>query len=495
MDPHYLSKTDFLNFRLCPSFSWIAKHEPWRVPTDPDPGAARRKANGNLIDRLARQRYPCGRLIASIDIAPALVQTQRLLNEEVSVLFQPVVWSPENYLARADVLIRTGTSWRIVEVKDATSVKPEHVIDAAFQLAAHEAAGMDIQKVSLLHLNKDYRRLGECDVDELFLEADITEKVRALQAEITEQMRSAWERLCDPTPPATCLCNRQPRSGHCPTFTLFHPDIPESGSIYDLQRISPKKTEEAFLRGIVHLKDWPDDLPLTDGQRHQVEVHQSGRARLDRDGLKALLDEYVFPLYFLDYETASLPMPPFDGCWPYQQVPFQYSLHILDGSGDLTHREFLATERNHNPIPDLVAQLRQDIGDHGSVVVWNATFERGRNRELAAAVSAEAPFLENLNDRMVDLMECVSKHHYVHPNFNGSASIKVVLPVAAPELSYADFKVHNGAEASERWLTCMAPDTADSDRSEWFEALRDYCRLDTLAMVRVWEHLHGLCAE
>jgi CRISPR/Cas system-associated exonuclease Cas4 (RecB family) len=495
MDSLYLSKTDFLNFRICPSYCWIAKHERWRVPEEDDPGAKRRIAEGNMIDRLARAWFPEGKLVSSLNPSEALDQTQELLAEDASVVFQAVAWSVDGYLARADMLVRNGSAWRIIEVKSVTSLDKDHSVDAAFQLAAYEAAGFDIAGVSLLHLDRTYRRSGVCDPMALFCEVDVTENVPELQPEIKGQMEQAMTRLREFDPPTSCNCHLQPRSQHCPTFAFFHPEIPATGSIYDLQRLSPKKAYEVALRGIVDLRDWPEDVALTDGQRHQVEAHQSGRIRLDHDDLRRLLNEYVFPLYFLDYKTASSPIPPFDGCWPYQQIPFQYSLHVMDEFGTLTHREFLATERNRNPIPDLVAQLRRDIGDHGSVVVWNASFERSRNNELASCVLADAAFLFGLNDRMVDLMECVSKHHYIHPDFNGSSSIKVVLPVVAPELSYAELGVHNGAEASERWLACMMADARADDHINGFAALKEYCCLDTMAMVRVWQHTSSNCAS
>jgi hypothetical protein len=200
------------------------------------------------------------------------------------------------------------------------------------------------------------------------------------------------------------------------------------------------------------------------------------------------------PCYFLDYETVQTPVPLFRDTWPYQQVPFQYSVHVLDEADVVYHREFLWVERGENPIPSLAKALRRDIGDEGSVLVWHKGFEGKRNEEMATAVPHLADFLLGLNQRMVDLMESVSQGMWIHPDFGGSTSIKKVLPVVAPDLAYDSLEIGGGALATLRWKQCVVdelpPDGIDPEQT--FTHLRDYCRHDTLAMVRIWEYLSRL---
>ncbi len=493
METAYLTKSDYLNHRVCPGYCWLKRHRPELVLVEDDSITRRRLLFGNRIDKLARSRYPSGKTVETPDVDSAAAETRGLmLQPDVDVIFQAAVVSDAGFVARADILARDGESWRLIEVKSATSIDADHIADATFQALAFEAAEYAISSVSLLHLSKDYRRSGVVDRQLLFAEDDITAKIDKLKPVVHSEMDAALIMLRSNQQPSTCGCIRKTRSNHCPTFRHFHPTHPVSGSVYEIQGLRVKKLAELLDRGILMLSEMPDDIELSAGQRLQVTVHRSGKALVDRAGLASLLARCAFPLYFLDYESSSVPIPMYDGCWPYQQVPFQYSLHIVHANGEQLHRELLATERGINPLFQLFRQLQSEIGAEGAIVVWNASFERARNKEAARCVVEAAQFLENLNERMVDLMEAVSKHNYVQPDFRGSASIKAVLPVAAPDLSYRTLDIQDGASASERWLACMIDEVSDAERETAFSALRDYCRLDTLAMVRVWRHLNEL---
>lgn len=291
-----------------------------------------------------------------------------------------------------------------------------------------------------------------------------------------------------------CDCDQTTRGRRCPTFSHFHPGFPKGGTVYDLVSINQPRLAEALDRGVRRLVDWPADLKLTARQRWQIEAARTGRERVKRDRLREFVDAVRFPCWFLDYETFQTPVPLFSGTWPYQQVPFQYSLHALHEDGTIEHREFLWTEAGKPPIVPLVEALRRDIGDDGSVLVWWKGFEGSRNTELAEAVPHLADFLHDLNARMVDLMEPISRGLWVHPAFGGSTSIKKVLPVVAPELAYDGLEIGHGAIATLRWKQCVVDDAPPEgvDPAEAFEQLRVYCRRDTLAMVRIWQHYREL---
>jgi len=210
---------------------------------------------------------------------------------------------------------------------------------------------------------------------------------------------------------------------------------------------------------------------------------------IDREAIRAELKNLQHPLYFLDYETYSSPIPKFDGTRPWQQIPFQYSLHIRKSpDATLEHKEFLATE-DRNPVPDLVAQLEQDIGTQGSVVVWNAPFEATRNKEIAKAHPERATFMESVNARMFDLMVIFRKKLYTQHKFYRSYSIKNILPVLAPELSYKDLAIQEGGTASISWPQLVAGETPAAEKAELKKNMLLYCGLDTLAMVRILENL------
>lgn len=490
-----LSKTDFLNFRICPGFSWIAKHQPDRVPVETDPDVRRRLDDGNTVEALAMQRFPGATMITTLDPVDAVRETEAAIAAGATTLFQAAVLTEQGLLARADVLIRDGDGWLLYEIKASTSVTAEHRADATFQAIAFMDAGYRLHRVGVLHLDRDYRLSGTPDPRAMFVVTDLTDHVDRALVAVMEQIDRALAAVQGPIADAACRCDRRTRGRRCPTFPLFHPHIPSGGTVYDLTSIQHVHLGEVLDRGILSLADWPDDLPLSRRQRLQVETHRSREPWIDRARLRTFLDGLRFPLAFLDYESCQAPVPLYDGCAPWAQVPFQYSLHIVTADGAIEHREFLWTDPAEFPVPHLVRQLREDISADGSVVVWSRGSESGRNLEMAEALPDHTGFLLGLNGRMVDLMETVTSGVWMDPGFSGSASIKKVLPTVAPDLSYDMLAIGNGGLAAERWHAAMVGsgdvlDTAERERI--FQALREYCNLDTLAMVRIWEHLRNL---
>ena len=493
-----LSKTDFTNCKVCAGFAWLAKHQPEAVPVETDPGIIRRASAGDEVELLARRLFPDGVLIDTGDIAEAVDLTRAAIAAGVAAIFHATACTERGLLAQAAVLTRAGDRWILHEVKATASIKSDHIADATFQAIAFREAGFDIAEVRLIHLARGFRRDGEPRPEDVLVSTDITAKVHRRLAAVDAGIERAREVIQNPGPAGVCLCDMGTRGQRCPTFAHFHPEHPSGNTIYDLGSINTRTIGEAIARGVIQLVDWPDEIGLLARQRLQIEVLRRGEAHLDRDRVRQVLDRMRFPLHFLDYETFQTAVPLFDGCGPWAQVPFQFSLHVVETTGTLTHREFLWTDRRASPVPALVDQVRRGIGPVGSVVVWNQAFEGARNRELAEMGPAAADFLLGVNDRMIDLMEVVREGHWVHPDFNGSASIKKVLPVVAPELAYEFLEIGDGAKASERWFEAVLGDPlaiTDGERHDVFDALRRYCRQDTLALVRIREHLLHMVGE
>lgn len=489
------SKTDFTNSMCCTGFAWLAKHRPHLVPGDTDPGAARRARAGDEVERCARELFPGGVLIDTEDMAEAAALTDAAIAAGATTLFQATASTRRGLLACAPILTRDGDRWILHEVKATTSVKKEHVADAAFQVIAFAEAGFDIAETRLIHLNKAYRRCGAVDPSTLLQTRDISVRTHNARPRIEREIEGALAALQDPLQPAICLCDMGTRSRRCPAFGHFHPDPPTGATVHDLGSVHGRELGEALARGIVNLADWPDDIRVTAEQRRQIEVLRRGEAHVDRRRLRLFLERLEYPLSFLDYETFQTAIPMFDGLGPWAQAPFQYSIHLVDAHGAIIEREFLWTEPGACPARSLVARLRRDIGPTGSVVVWNQGFEESRNRELAEMIPEAAGFLLGMNARMVDLMDVVRAQMWVHPAFNGSTSIKKVLPVVEPGLAYELLEIGDGPAAAERWFEAVMGEPAamaEGERREVFDALREYCRRDTLAMVRIWTRVREL---
>jgi hypothetical protein len=226
--------------------------------------------------------------------------------------------------------------------------------------------------------------------------------------------------------------------------------------------------------------------------RRYLSARARGGRAVDREELDRFLGEIVYPVYYFDYETTQSLLPPWNGIRPYQQVPFQYSLHIQhEPGGDIEHREYLHRDES-NPMPALLERLREDVGDVGSVLVWYEPFEKSRNTEMAAAFPEYAAFLSDLNERVIDLMKPFSDETITDPAFMGSASIKKVLPVLVPELAYDDLDIQEGASASRLWKEVTLTNPEASERDKVYADLVDYCTRDTWAMVAIHKNLMGM---
>jgi len=244
--------------------------------------------------------------------------------------------------------------------------------------------------------------------------------------------------------------------------------------------------------GIVSIDAVDDPSVLGKSTRRYLSARARGGRAVDKDALDRFLGEIVYPVYYFDYETSQSLLPPWDGTRPYQQVPFQYSLHIQhEPGGDIEHREYLHRDES-NPMPALLERLRQDIGEVGSVLVWYEPFEKSRNTEMAAALPKHAAFLADLNERVIDLMKPFADETITDPAFKGSASIKKVLPALVPELAYDDLDIQEGLSASRLWkdVTLINPEALERDKV--YADLVDYCTRDTWAMVAIHRTLMAM---
>jgi len=271
---------------------------------------------------------------------------------------------------------------------------------------------------------------------------------------------------------------------------LCHPALP-GYPIYDLPRLNERKARDLKSQGFLSLTDIPDGFPISAKQNLHVEAVKSGEPVLDINAIQGELVKLKYPLYFLDYETYNPGVPWHDGYKPYQHMVFQYSLHIFETQeSEPIHYEYLAIVEG-DPGVKLVEHLSNHIGNIGSVIVWYKAFEAGRNKEMAEMYPEYRDVLLNINDRVHDLMEVFSKGYYVHPDFHGSASIKNVLPVLVQDyaLKYDELPIPKGDEAMIAWASIMKGVFFQEEIEKTRQDLLQYCELDTMAMVKIWETL------
>ena len=493
----HITKTIYLEFLACAKNAWLKQYKP-ELAANFELSAFEKSlvANGNLVELWARKLFPSGILVEEFGEA-ATIKTQQYIKDEQSVIFQST-FILGNFLARNDVLEydKDSDCWNLYEIKGTNTVKEngeerDHVEDAAFQYIILRDCGIKIGRVNIIHLNKEYIRGDEINVYELFVIDDITDKILEREDVTREKMSKAEEVLFQKDENALeCTCIYQGRSNHCSTFHYSHPEVPEY-SIHDLSRIgnSKKKLAELVNSGILDINDIPDGFKLSDTQRNQTDVHKSQVPIVDHLAIKNELESLNYPLYFLDYETYPPAIPLFKGFRPYQHIPFQFSLHVLNSSdGDLEHHEYLHTD-NSDPTEGIISALKESIGPDGNIIVWYKPFERTRNSELGELSPSNREFLSDINNRIYDLMDLFHKQMHVHPNFRGSTSIKKVLPVLVPELNYKELAIREGGSAMEAWFEKILNASSEEEKNETAKNLLKYCYMDTYAMYAIWKEL------
>lgn len=486
-----LTKTDFKEYLLCKESLWLKK----KRPEDYSAGEfslflEKLIGDGYEVEEHVHKLFPGGVALEGDD-KTLLSETEKLVVGVDKPIFQATFKTDDGLFVKIDVLNfnkETGR-WDIYEVKASseikTDIKHNHIKDITFQTIAAERAGVPVGDSYIIHINKEYRRDGELDLRELFVFANVTEDVSAKRELVESEIKDALELLSqDSIPMESCGCLYKSSAQRCDSFEFFNPKVPKY-SVHNLFR--GNKLRLLVDESIYEVADIPDDFDMTDSQKKQVDMQKSKVPIIDRMEIEKTLSSLEFPLYFLDYETFGKPVPLLDGYKTNQQIVFQLSLHVLESNGSLKHFEYLA-ETLENATIELVKVLKENIGPVGSIIVWYESFEKGRNKELAELHPEHKEFFDDVNNRVFDLMK-VFKKDYLHPGFNGSASIKNVLPVLLPKLSYKALDIQNGTMALTEWERMLAEHTADVDKEGIRKNLLEYCKLDTLAMVEIYKKL------
>jgi hypothetical protein len=493
-----ISKSRFTDYLKCPKLGYMSCYrQRFKHLADPlDWMAMHLIGEGNRLGEMAREYFPGGTLIGHVfDLARARADTAVAMRDEsVKYLFEGA-FASEGLLCRVDILrkVEEGVV-DLIEVKATNSVKPTHLPDAGFQLAVLEGAGLSVRSVSLMHFDPEYIHPGgdQHDLEALFRIDDITENARAWVRDNRDGLLAGMRAiLAQPEPPRTPLKNSCKECIYfgqvCSLDAPGHPVCELGGNHNGL-------FAALDAAGVADVRDVPEDFPgLADGHRLVLEAVRTGELALDSQGFSDLAEELVFPLWYMDFETYMPGLPMFAGTRPWQQIPFQWSLHVQEQDGSVRHAEFLKVD-GLDPRRAFAEALIQAVGDTGSVVVYNKGMESTRLRELARDLPAHADSLLAIDARIVDLLPIVRQSCY-HLDFHGSRSLKAVTPVLAPHLSYEELALKAGMQAMQAYEVITDPATTEVERDELRADLLKYCSLDTLAMVEVLKKLQALSAE
>ncbi len=482
-----LSKSLILKGMQCPKALYLAKNPPaFEFP--PQPHVEAKFQTGNQVGILAQQLFPGGTEVPfdGLSVTEQIAQTRQLIDAGEQVIYE-ASFAFEGIFVKVDILVKDGDAWQIHEVKMGTSVKEVNCDDVAIQYYVLTNCGLTISESYLVHINNSYVRQGDIDVQQLFVGEDVTDAAIERQAGLPELIACLRTTLAGSEPDIDI-------GPHCkdPYECDFIPycwqHIPKN-SIFDLKGRGIKKFDY-YHRGIIKFEDLSLD-DLHKAQRNQLEATLNQQDSINRVGVKEFLDTLWYPLCHLDFETFDTPIPPFDGTRPYQKIPFQYSLHIQQSVGaEPVHTEYLV-EPGNDPRRELAERLLAEIPADACVLTYNQAFEKGVLRNLAELFPDLADALKARVENVRDLMVPFRKRDLYRWQMRGSYSIKVVLPALVPDLSYAGMAVADGMAAMRAYHKMCALDDPLA-LAGLRRGLLEYCRLDTLAMVRILGALEGV---
>ncbi len=488
-----LSKSLYTKAIQCPKALWLKKYKK-EILTSPDVTALARFETGNVVGDLACELFPGGReVVYNPDNFNGMVATTKEWMDEGLEYIYEATFLYEGILVLADVLKVTPDGLEIYEVKSSSSVKDIYLHDVSIQLYVLKQLGYSVMSSHIIHIDNSYVRGDTLDLHGLFSIVDVSAEVNALQAEIPKKLDEFEAYLADkenePNIDIGSHCNKPYECDAKEYCWRVQRNIPEY-SMFNIFNLGSKKQIELYERAIVNIEDIPDDYAMTTIQKQKVQNWKDQVAFIDKEKIKDFLSTLSYPIYHLDFETFQQAIPEWKGICPYQQIPFQYSLHIEHSDGTLEHKEFLGKD-GLDPRYELAKRLVEDIPKDVTVLAYNMSFEKGVYSKLAESFPEFREHLLAINENVKDLMFPFQKKYYVTPQMQGNYSIKYVLPSLVPKMAQA-YKnlngIQNGGDAMNAFpkLLSMSP----QEKVETRTALLEYCKLDTLAMVKVLEKLN-----
>ena len=488
--PFALSKSRYCNAVQCPKMLWLKTY----MPEEFDDSCMNEAVlqTGNEVGDLAMGIFGEYTEVPFGDLKEMMRITEELILQKTPVICE-ASFSFDGLFCSVDILRNLGRNRvELYEVKSSTSLHEIYLEDVSYQAMVLTKLGYHVTRACLIHLNKEYVRLGDLDLSELFTTEDLTDLVRSRQDIVEEKiafLKAYMRKRKEPDQPIGVHCFTPYACGF---FSHCTKELPKP-NVFDLRNTQLNTRIRYYEQGLISFADLQACGNLKKNPAMQVKYELEDLPDLiQKPAIQQFLDTITYPLYYLDFETFQPAIPLYDYCSPYDQIPFQYSLHYQKKkNGKLYHREYLA-KPHEDPRRGLAEQLCRDIPEDVCVLAYNMAFEKARIKEMAGLFPDLAPHLMSIFNNMKDLMIPFQQRAWYNRAMQGSYSIKYVLPALYPddpELDYHSLEgVHNGHEASDAFnqMHSMDADTLQ----EYRRYLLKYCELDTYAMVKLLNRLY-----
>jgi len=482
-----LSKSKYLKGLQCPKYLWTAVNEPENI-TEPDNTTQHLFDQGILVGELAKGLFPNGIDVLAEDFNSSINFTKELLRER-KPLFEASICIDDLY-CRIDILNPIGEGkWEIIEVKSSTKPKEVNIHDVSFQKLCCEKAGLSIESCKLAYINTQYIKNGEIRAKDLFIVENISSQIDLVSEGIEERVRSMLTLIQADKYPDIGIGKHCLKPYECMLRPICWGCLPED-SIFDL-RGGKTKQFSLYDQGILSIKDIPDEVVLSRQQKIQKECVITGNTYVEKEEIQQFLSRLVYPYYYLDFETIGPAIPIYEGTRPYQTLPFQFSLHVVENNGsEPVHYAFLS-DGKEDPRPQLLGELKKLLGSVGSIIAYNSGFEEGVLRELVEAYPEYADWFEEIRVRIVDLLFPFTNFHYYHASQKDTASLKKVLPAITGK-GYDDMGIGAGMDASITFEKIICGNLTHEEIAKTRADLLEYCKLDTEGMIWIVQKLREL---
>lgn len=481
-----LSKSKYLSGLQCEKRLWLGINDPDKASKTPE-YQQRLFDQGKEVGICARRYFEEGYLIDKdrLKIYECVEETRDAIARGESIIFEGTFFYDNTYIMSDIIKKNEDESWDSIEVKSATGIKDEYIPDLAVQKYVLEGSGLKINGTWIMYIN---RKCVYPDLSNLFVIKDVSDRVENIIHEVSRNINTFKNLILLQNEPEILIGPHCNKPYACPFMEYCWQNV-GNRTVFDIPKLGNNKIYELRERGIVLLEQLPNDYPLTDVQRKYINWIFNGQTEIDYVGIRKKLSKLEYPLHFLDFETDSSAIPRLNGTRPFEKIPFQYSCHIMHENGDIEHFEYIHLDQTDPRLP-LTESLVNCIRKSGSIIVYNARFEREVLTSLAKSFPEHSRHLNSIINRLWDQLD-IFKRHYRHPDFGNSNSLKSVLPVLIPELSCEDLAIRDGNQAQSVWNLMIRTEN-EADKSQMIEDLRAYCKRDTLAMVEIHKLLKNI---
>ena len=474
--PKLLTKSKYMNGLESYNLLWRAVNNPDSIPK-PDENAQARFDFGRLIEDYAHKIYPDSIDLSGYEFKENIDKTKEFMTSG-KILFEAGFMIDRLY-ARSDIIMpnENTNSYDIIEIKSGTKIKPEHIDDLAFQKHVLMKSGYKIEKCCVLNINNKYVKDGDIKPELLLKLTDISLDVEKAYEGIEERIAKMISIIDQKECPEITIDDFLTINFATFLYDEFLSEFPDN-NVFNLYSCKMDKKYELWNKGYRLIKDIPDE-ELSPKQIIQKRTIIEGKPHINSESIKEFIDSLEYPIYHLDFESMNEGIPAIDGTRPYEQIPFQYSLHIENEDGSITHREFIHSEKN-DPRVEFGKSLLNDLGEKGTILAYHDSYEKRILREIKAKYTEFENDFNKIINRFKDLKKPFSTFNFYDPRQNASCSIKYVLPIFS-DLRHSDLNISNGEEASEMYFSLIFGNVSEPEKVK--KDLLEYCKLDTYSMV------------